>query len=230
MESSLSAISPTTVISVVPVAFAAIFVGGVALLIILVVRASLRERERRVRLHAHAAQLGWHPIAGPVPDPVAEAARSRRTKLALGARQSGYDAWVVWHQWTESSGSDSNSSRTVDLTRYFLWLGPPYPDVKLVRRTSIGGYFKPVRGIGTGDMEFDKRFLIKPADRHDAVQMVTPEIRQAMLAGYFANWEISGGTLILAYGDVPRTENLQPRADGLTHLARMLAGNVGAAG
>jgi hypothetical protein len=200
-----------------------LFAGTITLVIILVVRTAARERERRARLHAHAAQLGWYPITSPVPGPVAEAIRSRRTKLALGIRHSGYDAWMVWHQWTESTGSDSSTTSTKNLTRYYLWLGPAHPNVQLVRRTSIGAFFNPVRGIGTGDAEFDKRFVIKPADRPEAIQVVTPVIRQAMFAGHFLNWQVSDGTLILAYWDTPRIENLQPRADGIVHLAHLLS-------
>jgi hypothetical protein len=201
--------------------FGVFFAGVVTLVIILAVRAAARERERRARLHAYAAQLGWYPIAGPVPDPVAEAVRSRRTQLALGIRNPEYGSWMVWHRWTESSGGDTNTTSTKNLTRYYLWLGPG-PDVRLVGRSGIGAFFNPVRGIGTGDEEFDRRFVIKPADRPEAIQVVTPEIRQAMLAGYFGNWQITRGTLIVSYWDTPRIENLQPRADAIVHLARML--------
>ncbi|MGH3388638.1 MAG: hypothetical protein ACRDOO_07155 [Actinomadura sp.] len=208
-------------LALIPGLFGIVFAGILALVIILVVKAAARERERRARLHAYAAQLGWHPIAGPVPDPVAEAIRSRRTKLALGTRYSGHDTWVVWHQWTESSGSDSSTSSTKNLTRYYVWLGPG-PDVRLVRRSSIGAFFKPVRGVGTGDEEFDRRFVIKPTDRPELTQVVTPAIRQAMLAGHFVDWQITRGTLILAFWDTPKIENLQPRADGIVHLTRLL--------
>jgi hypothetical protein len=68
-----------------------------------------------------------------------------------------------------------------------------------------------------------QRFVIKPTDRPEAIQVVTPVIRQAMFAGHFLNWQVSDGTLILAYWDTPRIENLQPRADGIVHLAHLLS-------
>jgi hypothetical protein len=207
--------------------FGIMVAGFVALFAVLATWAVRRHRGQKARLRAHAAQLGWHPIVGPAPDLVAESAASGRTELALGTHHSGFDVWMVWHLWYESSSSPGNGTQSMrNLTRYFLWLGPAYPDVRLARRSGVGAFFDPVRGIGTGDAEFDKRFVIKPSDRPEVIPMVTPVIRQAMLAGHFLNWQISGGLLILAYADRPRIENFQPRADGIAHLAGLLTHGV----
>src|SRR4051812_4875332 len=123
MESSLSAFS------LFPGAFGTFFVGFAALAIVLAVIGRRRERERQVQLQAYAAQLGWHPIVTAVPGPVSKAVSSHRTKLALGTRRGEFDMWVVWHRWTESTGGENSTTRTRNLTRYFLWLGPAYPDV-----------------------------------------------------------------------------------------------------
>jgi hypothetical protein len=212
--------------SLLPVIFVALVAGVVVLFALLVTVAVRRHRGQKARLQEHASELGWHPVFGPAPDLVAESAASRRTELALGTHRSGFDVWMVWHLWYESSGAGDGGQSMRNLTRYFLWLGPTYPDIRLSPRSSIGAFFDPVRGIGTGDAEFDKRFAIKPSDRPEVIPAVTPLVRQAMLAGHFRNWQISGGVLILAYADRPRIENFQPRADGIVHLARLLTHGV----
>src|SRR5690242_1830385 len=127
--------------------------GGVAALIGLVVVAALgaarRERDRMAALRSFAAANGWRQFAPPVRRPVDTAARSSRTRIALAHQIEERDLWLVWHHWQERSGEDSSSSH--DLTRYYLWLGTSYPDVKVQPRTAIGAFFRPVRGIGTGD-------------------------------------------------------------------------------
>jgi hypothetical protein len=211
------------VLKVIPALFGVFFVTAVVLLIVYAVAAVRRERRRREQLRGYAARLGWLPITGPVPEPVAKDARSRRCRLALGLRRGGHDLWVVWHQWTESTGSgEGSSSRTRNRTRYFLWLGPAYPDIAVRRRTGIGAFFKPVRGIGTGDAGFDKAFLVRPSDTYEQRRLLTPPLREAMLARRLPVWEIAGGVLITAYEDMPRIENLQARADAISYLARAL--------
>lgn len=212
-----------------PDVFAAIpflFFGLMALVVAGIVWGVLRNSRRIKALHAHAAQCGWWPITAdqPMPGPVAHAARSRRTRLAV-ATTRGQPMWLIWHRWTESSGvGDDRTSSTHDLTRYFLLLGPGYEDVEVIKRTAIGGLFMPVRGVGTGDAEFDKRFLIRGPGEHQAVGLLTPPIRAAMLAGHAPAWAVSAGVLISAYSVPPSVETLEPRANALVVLSRMLTG------
>jgi hypothetical protein len=176
-------------------------------------------------LYAYAMQCGWRPVttAMPVPGPVAEAAGSRRAKLVLGTRLQGFDTWLVWHQWSESvSTGESVSYNTYDRTHYFLWLGPSIPNLRLERRNPVGALFKPVRGVGTADAEFDKRYLIREVYGPAALRLLSPGLRHAMVAGYLPPWEISGGVLIATYREKPRVENLQPQAGAVGYLAGML--------
>ncbi|HEY7488706.1 MAG TPA: hypothetical protein VH912_29970 [Streptosporangiaceae bacterium] len=205
---------------VLPVVSALIFPGFVILVVVLIVTTATRQRKRRERLQAYAAQLGWWPIAGPLPEAVAKDVGSRRTKLALGTQRGRFNVWMVWHQWTESTGE--NSSTTRNLTRYYLWLGPAYPNIELRRRTSIGAFLKPVRGAGTGDPDFDKAFLVRPSDRTDHLRLLSPALRQAMMAKQVPVWQIAGGVLIIGYSDAPRVESFQPRAEMIIYLAHAL--------
>jgi hypothetical protein len=219
----------THVFAIAVLVIAVFLVAMLVLVVVGIVMAVKRQRRRLEQFHVHAAQCGWRPVASvaPLPGPVGEAARSRRTRLMLGAQQA-FALWLVWHQWTESTGSgDSTTHTTRNLTQYFLWLGPSYPTVRLERRTSVGAFFKPVRGIGTEDAEFDKRFMIRGPGEHEALRLLTPAVRQAMVAGYLPAWAIAGGVLILAYGDAPTVQTLQPRADIITYLARMLTHSGG---
>lgn len=217
-------VSAGVVVALVVAVFLVGFFGLVGLVFFLLGKAAARERRRLAELFAYAAQNGWQPVtaATPVPQPVGEAAASRRSKLAVGARRA-YDLWVVWHQWTESTSSgDSTTYTTRNLTRYFLWLGPAYPNVRVSARTSLGALLMPVRGVGTGDPVFDKRFLVRAALPDVAVQLFTPALREAMMTGQVPAWEISAGALILAFPDAPDVHTLEPRAETITYLARML--------
>jgi hypothetical protein len=212
-----------SLLDAIPTIFGGFFSTAIILVVVVVVVVGRRERNRVAALHAYAAQSGWQPITGPAPEPVARDARSRRCKLALGARRGPHHLWVVWHQWIESTGSgQTSSSRRRNRTRYYLWLGSDYPDVSLRRRTGIGAFFKPVRGVGTADAAFDKAFLVRPGDSYEPLRLLTPPLREAMLAGRLPIWAIDGGVLITAYDDVPRIENLQPRADAICYVADAL--------
>lgn len=210
-------------LDLVPWIFGGLFPFFFVLIIVVGILAVLRERRRRERLRAYAAELGWQPIMGPAPDPVIRDMDSRRCKLDLGTRYGPYEVWLVWHQWVEHTGSgDTSSSTTRNLTRYYLWLGSSYPDISVRRRTRVGAFFKPVRGVGTGDSAFDKAFLVRPADSYAGQRLLTPQLREVMLARRLPVFEITGGVLITGYGDPPRVENLKPRADAIACLAHML--------
>lgn len=212
--------SPEAVFVVVGVAMVVIFGGLITLMISLGMRAVKRERMRRAQLWAYAAQVGWQPLQPgiPVPGPVADAARSRRSQMVVRTRLREFDMWLVWHQWTESTSSgDSTTTQTRHLTRYYLWPNRPYPNVQLVGRTRIGASLMPVRGAGTGDAEFDRRFLVRGTP-----ELLSPALRQAMLAGSVPVWQLNGGTLITAYNDSPRPDTLQYRAEVISQIARCL--------
>jgi hypothetical protein len=231
MIAGLSAPSGRTLASadsayaMLPLVLGGIFAGFITLVVVVVVKAAQRENRRQEQLRAHALSCGWHPVplGAPLPPPVVAAAGSRRSKLVLGTRIQGFDLWLVWHQWTESTSTgDSTTYSTHNLTRYFLWPGRPYPDVRLGRRTRIGASLMPKRGIGTGDTEFDKRFLVRGGPGTEPLGLLTPGLRQAMLAGNLPTWEIAGGVLTTAYNDIPSIENLQYRANLIVHIVRLL--------
>src|SRR5689334_4951883 len=141
-----------SLLDAIPAIFGGFFSTAIILVIVIAIMLARRERGRVAELHAYAGQSGWQPITGPLPEPVAGDARSRRCKLALGTQRGRHQLWVVWHQWTETTGSgNTTSSRRRNRTRYYLWLGSGYPDVSVRRRTAIGAFFKPVRGVGTAD-------------------------------------------------------------------------------
>lgn len=201
-----------------------LFIALATLTGVVIVGSAVRGRRRTKQFRAHAAACGWRPLTAdqPVPGPVASAARSRRTKLAFAAERE-YPLWLVWHHWIETSGTgDSRSTKTHDLTSYFLPLGPGFQDVEVVGRTALGGFFKPVRGAGTGDPAFDKRFLVRGLGEQQAVRLLTPELRAAMVAGEVPAWTVRARVLISSYSSPPSAETLEPRADALIAVARML--------
>jgi hypothetical protein len=200
--------------------FGVLIAGFVALVIVAAVVGSRRERERLRQLEQAAFMAGWRPVGGPVPPVVAEATRSRRNKMALAIELNGRPYWMVWHRWTESNGENS---RRVDLTRYFAWLGPSYPNLEIKRRTKLGGKLMPVRGLGTGDPAFDKAFLVRSPPDPQTARLLGPQLRQEMLAYRLPPWQIAGGVLIMAYNDAPDIKTLEPRTATIRHLANMLS-------
>ncbi len=203
--------------------FAALFAGFIALIVFAVMQAARHDRARREQLWAHAMRFGWRAFAPgePAPSAVASEAGSGRTKLALVTRLHGYDVWLVWHQWTETSSSgDSTTSSTHHLTRYYLWPHSMRPDVRLSRRTRLGASLMAVRGAGTGDAEFDRNFMV-----HTAAPVYLPDgVRYGMMTGDLPIWQISAGALVTSYADPPRAENLQYRADVIVRLVHALGG------
>lgn len=183
-----------------------------------------RERDRVARLQAYALDVGWYIFGPPAPWPVDEAARSERTKLMLARQINGFHVWMVWHQWTERSG---DGTATYNFTRYYVWLGLHYPDMRVRRHITFSAMRNPVQGIGTADPEFDKRYLIEPTDRHEPVQVLTPAIRQVMAAGQARDWQIRAGTLIHSYPDAARLETLEHRAGGIANFAGLLTQRPG---
>jgi hypothetical protein len=226
-EHTLAAALTTEAATVDPVflVFGVVVALLIALFIVGARKSAQQERRRQEELWAYATRCGWIPVqvGVPLPGPVTEAAASRRSKLVLGTRLEGFELWLVWHRWTETTSSgETTTSSTRNLTRYFLYPGRPCPDVRLSRRTAIGGSLIPTRGVGTGDAEFDRRFLIRSDAGPLAQALLTPDLRHAMLTGALPVWEIKGGVLVTAYNDRPQIENLQHRAGAAVHIAKLL--------
>lgn len=181
-------------------------------------------------LRAEAARFGWQPITDPTPGPVAEALRSDRCKIALGARHQGHQIWMIYHHWTESSGDDT--ARVHDLTRYFLVLGAGYPYIRLHRRQRIDErWLKSIidgwlglRDFHTGHAGFDTRFAFEAPATVEPRRLLTPPLVEAMVAGRLPLWEIDEGVLVTRHLGEPTIATLRRRADSIVHLAGMLPG------
>lgn len=181
-----------------------------------------RRREALLReLIAYAVECGWRtvPVPSSLPAPVARAARSRNSRLVLATDAGGLDTWLVWHHWVQSSGQISADR---DLTRCFVRLGAAVPDAVLRRRTGVGAFFRPVRGVGTGDAVFDRRFLARGSDREAVRRLLTPELRRDMLSGRRPMWAVDRGMLVVFHESPPRANNLRPWAASAASLARLL--------
>jgi len=200
-------------------------VGGIIALAFLAFLAVRSAKKWMAELLEQARRLGWQKVDDPsqAPPVVAEAARSRRSVLLLYHQQRRI--WLSWHRWTETSTSGdgrSSSSRTYNLTRYFVALHGPFPDMSVVRRTAIGAFLKARRGVGTGDEEFDRRFAIKPTDSPQAARVVTPPLGHALKTGQVSEFSITSNILGTGDHSQPDWRKLQPHAEQLSHLARLL--------
>ena len=199
-------------------------VGGFVAFAVVAVRSS---KKWMAQLLEQAGRLGWQKVDDPsvAPPVVAEMARSPRSVLLLYHRERGI--WLSWHRWRESSsrpGGDgrSTSTSTYDLTSYLVALNGPFPDMSVIARTKVGGFLKARRGLGTGDQDFDRRFVIKPGDSPQAAQVVTPHLVHALKTGEVPQFSITKGFLGTSDNAALDWRQLQPRADQLSHLARLL--------
>lgn len=208
------------------VLIAIVCVGGFVGLAVLAIRSS---KKWMAELIGQAAHLGWQKVDDPsrAPAAVIEAARSRRTVLLLHHPQR--QVWLCWHRWTETSTSADgrqSSSRTHDLTTYFVAVPGSFPDMSVVRRTKLGGLLKPKRGVGTGDDDFDRRFVVKPSGSPQAARVVTPRMAEALRAGEVPEFSLSSNVLSTSHHTRPDWRELEPRAEQLGRLARLLASQV----
>jgi hypothetical protein len=194
--------------------------GGFIILAAIAIRSAKKWMAQFLR---QAARLGWRQVDDPAGAPavVVEAARSHRSVLLLYHHERG--AWMSWHRWTETSGSSDNRSTTTrNLTRYFVALRGWFPDMSVVRRTQMGAFFKARRGLGTGDEDFDRAFVIKPTDSPQAVRVVTPRLAQALKVGEVPEFSITANVVDMSFDSAPDWRELQPRSEQLSRLARLL--------
>jgi hypothetical protein len=192
---------------------------------------SAATKRRAAKVSDFAAQDGWHePVAGAgLPEPVEAASHSDRSQLTFGKQLGPHQVWMNWHHWTETSsspqsdGGQSTTSRVYNLTRYFASLEPGrYPDISFKRRTGRTAVRRGADGQETGDATFDLAFIVTSDDEGRAGQLLTAELRQAMLTKAIPLWSIQQGTLASAYNDKPNTANLDSRADTLITIREML--------
>lgn len=204
-----------------PAGTAIVIAAVVALIVLLAVTMSARERRHLSELLEYAAREDWYPVADPsgMPPIVAEALFSKRSKLFRRFRTM--PLWVSWHQWTEISrggaynGStqrweNRTSSATHDLTRYFVALPCALPDMAVERR-----HRPDPRGAGP----FERRFLVRPGE--NAAQ-VPQRLAQALLAQAVPPFTVTSNVLIVQYDDRPTRANLSMRADEVRRLTLLL--------
>jgi hypothetical protein len=201
---------------------AALCVGGFAVLAFVAIRSS---KKWMAELLAQARRLGWQKIdsRAQAPAAVAESARSPRSVLLLYHQER--QIWLSWHRWTESTTSSDNrssSSRTHDLTTYFVALPGPFPDLSVVRRTKVGGFLKARRGLGTGDEDFDRSFAVKPPDSEQAVRAITPRLAHALKANEVPEFSVTSNVLSTVHHSPPDWRRLQPHAEQLGRLVHLL--------
>lgn len=205
-----------------------------ALIVMLAVTLSVRERRHLNELLEYAAREDWHPVPDPtgLPPIVAEALLSKRSKLFRRFRTM--PLWVSWHQWTEiSRGGAYNrstqrwenrtSTTTHDLTRYFVALPGTFADMVIERRR---------RPDPAGAGPFERRFLVKPGDLVKPGNLAKPgeaeaphvpqRLAQAMLAQVVPPFTITSNVLIVRFDDRPTRANLSTRADEVRRLTLLL--------
>jgi len=204
--------------------FAAVCCPVVTAIIIIGIVLTVREKKRVQGLREYAADRGWRPVAGsaPLPSPVTAAAGSPHAQFTL--ERDHPRMWVSWHSWQETSSNSDGSSSTWyhQLTRYFTELAGGFPDCEVSRRTRLGAWVVPRRGLGTDDDAFDRAFVISPKNNVAVRELFPRVMRQALLQGSVPPWSIRTNVLMTSYDDAPTIENLEQRAQDLVRLASLL--------
>jgi hypothetical protein len=180
-------------------------VGCVLLLVLAVIVLVRYGRRRQAELDERAAGYGW-AVIGKVglPTPLTAVIRRGTVHRVWHRSTAAGPEWCIWHYWSTSSGFGKDSSTKRHNRTDFVAAVPgrALPNLKLTRRTSLGAAIRPVRGVGTGDPEFDRRFLIAPANGPGAT-VVGPRIRSMMLAGDLPAWHLAGNFVFFAVDSAP---------------------------
>jgi hypothetical protein len=104
-------------------------------------------------------------------------------------------------------------------SHFFVLLDGHHPNVLVSKRS-----FRPLlRYSGTGDAEFDRRFLVRADDRRAALAQLTPTIRRAALDGSLPPvWSIKNNVLKFTYSSAPAPEELGYPFECILSLANAL--------
>ncbi len=125
--------------------------------------------------------------------------------------------FVVYDSTRTQEDDEGGTSKSVAVVA--VGTGRRVPDVRCVRRK---GLFGGNRGVQTGDPDFDKRFTTTASDGGFAAAVLTPPVRQLLLAGKVRWFACRGDAVVLC------TDGKYPPAglDGVVDRGFGLAGAI----
>lgn len=184
---------------------------------------------RMAEFHAYAQATGRRtlPLDHPL-GPAGDGPRGARRVLCLERRTGTRTVRVVCHHWWETTSDGTVTSSTPRFAAHYLvpLVGGPFPDVAFRVRTRLGGAVVPVRGPGTGDAGFDRRFLVAGPGGVALARLLPPPMRHAMPTGAVPPWSIVSGVLVTLFPSHPAVADLNPRAEAAVRLAALVEGDV----
>jgi hypothetical protein len=192
---------------------------------------SARAETRRVHdadaaFVAAARADGWSVVAPTVAAKVLGTLVTwKPARLVMTRPNDAGDLWFTWHYWvTYSSNGRVTMAERHHRGRYYtrLPVASPARLIAVQRRSTLGATLKAVRGIGTGDAEFDRRFMVKPVNDPGGAALATPLVRAALMSGTIPPFSVYGGFAMITFEDRPREQTLAERTQAIVTLASLL--------
>jgi len=211
------------------VIFDGVALGAVALLA-LKIKDDLAKRRRTRGANDALAKAGeadgWSVV------PAAEAAAElgplvtwRAARRVMVRHGDAGDFWFTWHFWI----SYHRHGRAIipqhhHRSRFIAPLSNSPTDglIAIQRRSPLGRTLKRVWGMGTGDAEFDRRFVVKPADDPVAVAIATPAVREALMSGAIPPFSVFRNFVSLSYEYPPWPNIIAEGTRAITALSDLL--------
>ncbi|WP_213454608.1 hypothetical protein [Rhizomonospora bruguierae] len=208
--------------------------GLVALVVVLAVRSSRRERARLERVRQWAVGQEWMYTPNPATEwPARLPGHNRRgVRFAVAGRARGHHVHVGAYFYGESStttGADGTSFRS-STTHTFVVVAvrfpqPPYQPIGVQPR---GGLSKMGRALfgderSVGLEQFDRQFRVTASDAAYARRMVGPALVQAHLSGAVPAWELYGNELLAYFpGRIDEPERIPRFTAPVLRVAELL--------
>ena len=205
-------------------------VAGVSLLVVAIVVAVMRERDRQRRIRHWAARHGWQVAVHPAVDWAAQLPGGRRGRvyLLVSAMVGGRYVGVADYAYTtESSNSDGSSSRTTH--RFIVTavrLDARYPPVAVQPRGALSRFGRSLFGdnaAATGHDAFDRQFRVRTKEPGLARALLSPTLIHEHLAGRVPAWSLAGQDLLTwRSGAISDPNQIPGMTAGLIRVADLL--------
>lgn len=179
-----------------------VFVGLIALLIVMAVLSSRRERERRAELTRWAGSRGWAAVPpGVRPGWVSWLPGRGRLRLQFSGPYRARPASAADYSYTTSTpnGNGGTTTATHHFCAFVVHTRLRYPNLLVHTRGAGSKLWRHLTGPGhteLGHTPFDEQYKVVTNDPPTARRLLTPALVQAHLAGYLPDWHLQDQDLL----------------------------------
>jgi hypothetical protein len=205
-----------------------VMAGLVTMLVLGLVRAQRRDRQRNAAIVGWAAARGWElhrdrphaPWTDPLPG------KGRLDLLLTGALRGRQAAAADYSYTTTSSTGDG--STTTSTHRYQVFVARvrgSYPALAVVSRRTGSKLWRNLTGPGrteTGHAAFDEQYRVVTDSPEVARRLLTPALRHAHIAGRVPDWHLYHQDLLTYQPGRLSPDTIETALTALAHVADLL--------